>query len=291
MGENHQDFFLLIKKVEDAETNNFCELASLLGRNPKTDFAGSDLSHADLSGCDLSHANLSNANLRSCNLSHATLRYSNLSGSDLANANLQGADLAHADVTNCNLTNANLNSVDLSLVDLSVTRPEESHHEEFDLETKEPQKPSDNPYEHSVVIFDGEGDKRVEPGAKRRTRERLLGIEVLKYVKKITVPIARRKYSRWSTVKYVKAFIAKNRLPPPCVIIIGDHPYARRRKVIRFFWGSEGLVSYHYAVEDFLRFPCLRCIYNARKDLINLGVDEQMQENEGKQVGNQLELK
>ena len=128
MDENHQAFKDLVKLVENAETNDFCELAELLGRDPKTDYAGADLSYVDLSGCDLSHANLSNTNLSSCNLTNTNLRHSNLSGSDLTNANLQGSDLSYADLTNSNLSNVNLNSVDLSFVDLSVDRLDESQH-------------------------------------------------------------------------------------------------------------------------------------------------------------------
>ena len=132
MEPNYEEFLSLIKKVENAETNDFCELALLIGRDPKTDFAGADLSYAELTGCDFSHADLSYTNLRGCNLIAANLRYCNLFGADLSNANLQGSDLAYANLTCCNLSNVNLNSVDLSLVDLSVANQEDLQSQPLD---------------------------------------------------------------------------------------------------------------------------------------------------------------
>lgn len=132
METDYEEFLRLINQVENAETNDFCELALLLGRDPKTDFAGADLSYVELTGCDFSHADLSYTNLRGCNLTAANLRYSNLLGADLSNANLQGTDLAYANLTYCNLKNANLNSVDLSQVDLSVAHREDSQSQILD---------------------------------------------------------------------------------------------------------------------------------------------------------------
>lgn len=80
MDKDSHDFSHIIKQIQDADTNDFCELAFLIGRDPKTDFAGSDLSNTDLSGSDLSRADLTNISFRNCNLSNADLRYSDLSG-------------------------------------------------------------------------------------------------------------------------------------------------------------------------------------------------------------------
>jgi len=223
MSNSNQDFLLIIKKVEESETSNFCELASLLGRNPKTDFAGSNLSHTDLSGCDLSHADLSyadlshtdlsgadlshadlsNANLIKCNLEHSNLRYSNLSGCDMENANLKEADLAHADLTNCNLANANLDSVDLSLVDFSLIRPLDSLQKELEVVTKEPQKPDVDlwllrPASPAIPdrrrryqrFYQRRHERQVDqrlPRRRNRSRVISLGEKVLKYVPKVIV--------------------------------------------------------------------------------------------------------
>jgi UDP-N-acetylglucosamine 1-carboxyvinyltransferase len=159
MESEFEEFLLLVKRVERAETNDFIKLAYLLGRDPKHDFAGADLSSVDLSSCDLSHAELSYTNMRGCNLAHANLRYSNLHGADLSSANLQGCDLAYANLTDCNLSNADLHesnlayanltncdlsdsdlsSVNLSLVDLSVSKQKDKQsqgHESAEGETQ-----------------------------------------------------------------------------------------------------------------------------------------------------------
>ena len=279
MSNNHQEFYHIIKKVEDAETNNFCELASLLGRNPKIDFAGSNLSHTDLSGCDLSHADLShadlsNANLRRCNLAHSNLRHSNLSSCDMENANLQGADLAHADLTNCNLTNVNLDSVDLSLVDLSLIRPQEPHHDEFDIETKEPQKPEVKllvGYERRM--YKRHGYQRFFE-RRKKSRVNLLGVEVLKYVRTVIAPRKVREAEWKICLPYVKYFIAKNHLSPPCIIVV----QAYNGRVLKYFWDEQGLFSYRYVVENFALFPHLQSIYNRNKDAMKFATIGDKQE-------------
>jgi hypothetical protein len=83
----------IIQLVQEAQTDNFFELAKILGRDPKKDYAG-----ANLHKCDLSNGDLQGAILRQTDLSHA-----NLSGTDL-----RGADLSGADLTNANLSNAQL---------------------------------------------------------------------------------------------------------------------------------------------------------------------------------------
>lgn len=85
-----------IQRILDAETDNFFELAIMLGRDPKQDLAG-----ADLHDCDLSNGDLQGANLRKTDLTNA-----NLSGTNLRNADLTGANL-----TGTNLTNAQLEGV------------------------------------------------------------------------------------------------------------------------------------------------------------------------------------
>jgi UDP-N-acetylglucosamine 1-carboxyvinyltransferase len=159
MESDFEEFLLLVKRVEIAETNDFTKLANLLGRDPKHDFAGADLSSVDLSSCDLSHAELSYTNMKGCNLTGANLRYSNLHGADLSSANLKGCDLAYANLTDCNLSNADLHgsnlayanltncnlsdsdlsSIDLSLVDLSVSQQQSKQREGLESVDRETQ--------------------------------------------------------------------------------------------------------------------------------------------------------
>jgi hypothetical protein len=86
----------MIKRVQEAKTDNFFELVKILDHDPKKDYAG-----ANLHKCDLSNGDLQGAILRQTDLSHA-----NLSGTDL-----RGADLSGADLTNANLSNAKLEGV------------------------------------------------------------------------------------------------------------------------------------------------------------------------------------
>jgi uncharacterized protein YjbI with pentapeptide repeats len=81
-----QEFQALVQQVEAAETDDFCELAAILGRNPKTDLAGADLRETNLSRADLSGADLSDANLRHANLRSAILSSADLSGADVKDA-------------------------------------------------------------------------------------------------------------------------------------------------------------------------------------------------------------
>ena len=87
----------IIQLVQEANTDNFFELAKILGRNPKTDFAG-----ANLPNCDLSDGDLEGANLRKTNLSSANLRGTNLRGADLSYSDISGADFTDADLTGTN---------------------------------------------------------------------------------------------------------------------------------------------------------------------------------------------
>jgi GAF domain-containing protein len=98
MDNTHQQFEDCIKQVEDAETDDFFELANLAGLDPKKDFAGADFSYVNLAGCNLSDADLTHANLSNSDLRNADLRYANLSGANLSNANLQGTNQDTLDV-------------------------------------------------------------------------------------------------------------------------------------------------------------------------------------------------
>ena len=87
----------IIQLVKEANTDNFFELAKILGRNPKKDFAGADLHNCDLSvkggdlqGADLRRTNLSSANLKGVNLRGADLSFADLSGADFTGADLRG---------------------------------------------------------------------------------------------------------------------------------------------------------------------------------------------------------
>lgn len=87
------EFKKTVQRVTEAETNDFFELADMLGRDPKTDLAGANLNGVNLSGGDLRGANL---------------RQTDLGGADLSQTDLSGADLTKADLSCANLTEANL---------------------------------------------------------------------------------------------------------------------------------------------------------------------------------------
>ena len=101
-----QEMEKIIQLVKEAETDNFFELAKILGRNPKKDFAGADLHNCDLSGGDLRRADLRRTNLSSANLKGAKLRGADLSFADLSGANFTGADLRGTIFDNVRAENA-----------------------------------------------------------------------------------------------------------------------------------------------------------------------------------------
>lgn len=68
MRKPHPELQTEIQRVIDAGTDNFIELAKVLGKNPLEDFACANLSginfhRANLKGADLHGANLSRTNL------------------------------------------------------------------------------------------------------------------------------------------------------------------------------------------------------------------------------------
>ncbi len=101
------EFKKLVQYIAEAETNDFFELAKILGRNPKTDYAGANLNEVNLSYGDLQGANL---------------RKTNLSSTDLTRADLSGADLSYADLSCANLTETNLSETNLSGARLEYAR-------------------------------------------------------------------------------------------------------------------------------------------------------------------------
>ena len=109
-----QEFQSLVQQIETAETDDFLELAKLLGRNPKTDLVGASLVGANLSGADLVGADLVGASLVGANLVGASLVGANLSGADLSGANLHNANLHNATMVGANLCSANLSGADLT---------------------------------------------------------------------------------------------------------------------------------------------------------------------------------
>jgi len=112
--EEFQEFQSLVQRVEAADTEDFLELAKLLGRDPKRDFAG-----ADLSRTNLCRANLERANLREADLSEADLSEADLSLADLHGANLSGVNLSRAILSLANLSGAILSRANLSWAILS----------------------------------------------------------------------------------------------------------------------------------------------------------------------------
>ena len=101
-----QEMEKIIQLVKEAKTDNFFELAEILGRNPKKDFAGADLHNCDLSGGDLRGADLRRTNLSSANLKGAKLRGADLSFADLSGADFTGADLRGTIFDNVRAENA-----------------------------------------------------------------------------------------------------------------------------------------------------------------------------------------
>lgn len=112
MASTADDFSQLAKQIEDADTNNFFVLAQILGRDPKADFAGADLSYTDLTDADFQDADLSNTNLAGADLKGSNFTNADLSGANLENANLTNALLNHAKLSNANLVNAVLTGAD-----------------------------------------------------------------------------------------------------------------------------------------------------------------------------------
>lgn len=94
-----KEFQEVMQRVIEAETNDFFELAKILGRDPKNDLAGADLSEVNLSGGDLRGANL---------------RKTDLVGADLSQSDLSGADLTKADLSDANLTETNFIKTNLT---------------------------------------------------------------------------------------------------------------------------------------------------------------------------------
>jgi uncharacterized protein YjbI with pentapeptide repeats len=131
--ENTQELQETIEKIINEKTDNFLTLAKIANLNPKSDFAGGNLTGTNLRGLDLSESNFFRANFRGADLTDVDLSDSNLegiklSGADLSGAylensnlrfaycqgtsfalcNLIGADLSYGYLVNTNLTNANL---------------------------------------------------------------------------------------------------------------------------------------------------------------------------------------
>jgi hypothetical protein len=103
----------IIQRVQEAETDSFFELAKILGRDPKIDYAGANLHKCDLSNGDLREAILRQTNLSSANLSGTDLRGADLSGADLTYTNLSNAKLERAVVVGTLFDkNVGLNSID-----------------------------------------------------------------------------------------------------------------------------------------------------------------------------------
>jgi|GEM_PF-1309908 len=103
-----------IQTIINADTDDFFELADMLGRDPLRDLAG-----ANLSGTDLHNGNLSGADLRRTILREANLHRANISGADLTQADLQGANLREANLRGANLNHANLSNANLDGADFS----------------------------------------------------------------------------------------------------------------------------------------------------------------------------
>ena len=113
----------LIDRVYTAATENFLELAEIVGLDPLSDFAGgnflaNNLNNVQLSGAKLYRSNFRGADLTDADLSEADLSYSKLSGADLSGAYLENTNLSKANLHRASLAVANLIGADLSYADL-----------------------------------------------------------------------------------------------------------------------------------------------------------------------------
>lgn len=141
---NQQNFFIsddellefldVAKQIEEANTEDFLELAKIAGLDPKKDFVAAKLSNvilraADLSGANLSGADLSNADLSSANLSGANLSGANLSSALLINVDFRDTQISESTrlhpkwlkvwkIVNRKIDDSNLRKADLSFANL-----------------------------------------------------------------------------------------------------------------------------------------------------------------------------
>lgn len=116
-----------IQQIIAAKTDNFFELAAMVGLNPVADFAGAKLLGVSLQGADLSGANLRRAYLRGADLSDADLSGADLQGASLGGADLSGAYLSDADLSGADLHRASLVLANLSGAQLSGTNFSEAN--------------------------------------------------------------------------------------------------------------------------------------------------------------------
>ena len=100
------EFKKIVQRITEAETNDFFELADMLGRDPKTDLAGANLNGVNLSGGDLRGANLRQTDLRGTDLSQTDLSGADLTKADLSCANLSGTNLTSTNLNGAKLENA-----------------------------------------------------------------------------------------------------------------------------------------------------------------------------------------
>ncbi len=105
---SYQQLQDLIQLVNEADTEDFFELAKIAGLNPINDFSGADLREVDLRSAQLAKANFINTDLSGAVLINANLDEARLIGAQLVSAVLTGATLTHADLVSANLTRANL---------------------------------------------------------------------------------------------------------------------------------------------------------------------------------------
>jgi uncharacterized protein YjbI with pentapeptide repeats len=115
---NLEQLQILIEQIIQAKTDHFLELAQIANLNPKTDFAGANLTATNLRSLDLSESNFLRANFRGADLTDIDLSDSNLAGAKLSGTDLSGAYLANtilrsthchgASFALCNLIGADL---------------------------------------------------------------------------------------------------------------------------------------------------------------------------------------
>jgi len=102
-----------LRQILNADTDDFIALSTLMGRDIRSDYAGSNLSGVDFEGKNLEGVDFSRCNLHRANLRRAVLRKANLSGAYLYQADLRDADLREANLTGADLEAANLQNANL----------------------------------------------------------------------------------------------------------------------------------------------------------------------------------
>ncbi len=109
-----------IKRIIEAEKDNFYELVKNEDLDPAEDFAGANLVGVIGVGCNMRSFNFSGTDLSEADLSRADMREAKLMNAKLIRAKLIRADLSRADLTKAQLMDADLSYADIRNAILEV---------------------------------------------------------------------------------------------------------------------------------------------------------------------------